>query len=69
MELGIVAFALLFVAWREREHGKERRYLLDRIQAPKETAIASALENVEPSPLHVPFDNDEEYWKAVEERN
>lgn len=68
MEVLAVALALLFVAWREREHSKERRHLLDRIQAPQETVIQSVGENLTPAPPHVEFDNDEDYHEAVAER-
>lgn len=69
MELvAVTAFALVFVAWREREHAQERRHLLNRIQAPRETVIQSVGEELTPAPPHVEFDNDEDYHEAVAER-
>ena len=55
-----LAFALEREAW-----GVERRELLNRIQAP-ETEVYKSFE---PTRLknHVGFDNDAEYWAALEE--
>lgn len=63
--LGIVALAWM---WRERvavlerrEFNDERQILLDRIQSPD---VVVARRAPDPGVQHVPFDDDEAFWKA-----
>ena len=66
METALVSLGFIaFFVWREREVIRERRHLLDRIQAPKETVAQSLVNELPESPPHVPFDDDEEYQKAI----
>ena len=63
----VVTLALIY-SHRESEKGwqKERAILLTRIQAP-ETIPPPELPGQD-GPGYVPFDDDEEFWKAYEEQ-
>jgi hypothetical protein len=73
--LALIPTAILgFLLWQEKRDRREaeqawrleRTGLLNRIQAP-ETVVHEAYE---PNELrHVPFDDDEAYWKTVNDGN
>lgn len=67
----IPTLILAFLLWQEKKDRSEaeaawrleRVGLLDRIQAPDQIVVQP---NFEPNELrHVPFDDDERYWEAV----
>jgi hypothetical protein len=59
---------LLFIAWQNREWSKERRELLQRIQAP-EIAVQQFAERPKRTPVApVPVDDDAAFAKAREAR-
>jgi hypothetical protein len=59
---------LLFIAWQNREWSKERRELLQRIQAPEIAVNQFAERPKHPPVAPVPVDDDKAFAEARERR-